>query len=185
MAARNGCICGKDSCRELQNQLSKAEDSRGGFIHLEAHQGDGDKKKAFRLMLKAQLKCLNANCDHLVCNSEVLKAQPRVRIAKLHYTAEQLALFSGPGKSAAILVDRDTAREATQYFDPDKKNSFRGKYFITPNVPLSEVALHAESVLSNRGDRTSSRTARIQEAQLILHLFKMSYHMQTLDTSRI
>jgi hypothetical protein len=54
MSARYGFICGKDSCRELEYQLSKAEDSRGGFIHLEAHKGDGDKKEAFRRMLKAQ-----------------------------------------------------------------------------------------------------------------------------------
>jgi len=103
-------------------------------------------------MLTGQLKCLNTNCDHLACNSELLKAQPRVRIAKLHYTDGQLALFSGPGKSAAMLVARETARGATQYFDPDKKNSFHDKYFIAPSVPLSEVTLYVESMLSNRGD---------------------------------
>lgn len=71
--------------------------------------------RSLRRMLKAQLKCHNPKCRHLVCNSWLLQAQGRVRIAKLHYTFEHLALFSGPGKSAATLVGGDRAKCRLRY----------------------------------------------------------------------
>jgi hypothetical protein len=123
---RKTCICSWEDCAEIQRGIAALGEGDLQIFHgfISFKQGDDSKKSLlFRSCLKRHLKCQHTgSCMHTVCNDDMLLLLKRPALAKHHYTADQLKLFSHDiNKQVATFprtpVSEQVARDASTYFD--------------------------------------------------------------------
>jgi len=88
-------------------------------------------------------------------------------VAYLHYTPEeQINLISSKAKggmnlNASALINYQLTKETSHNRTPDPHDkASNGKYYISPNVPETDVRLEVKKLESSRFARTTSRSER-------------------------